>query len=145
MAKVEYKPQGYHTLTPYLVVKDARAQLEFLKKAFDAKEEHVSTRPDGTVMHASLTIGDSKIMLGQSFGEYLPLPCAVYMYVPDCDAVYKQALAAGATSKMPPTDMFYGDRNAGVEDRNGNQWWIGTHIEDVSPEELDRRARAQGR
>lgn len=117
---VDYKPKGYHTLTTYLVVKDARKQLEFLKAAFDAVPEHVSERPDGTVMHASLTIGDSKIMVGQAFGEYPQMPCAVYMYVPDCDAVYQKALAAGATSKQAPANMFYGDRHGGVVDANGN-------------------------
>lgn len=144
MAKVDYKPQGYHTLTPYLVVKDAQKQLDFLKQAFDAKVDFVHKRGD-MIGHASLQIGESKVMLGQSFGEYPPLPAAVYMYVPDCDAVYNKALAAGASSKMAPTDMFYGDRNAGVEDMNGNQWWIGTHIEDVSDEEVERRAKALGR
>jgi uncharacterized glyoxalase superfamily protein PhnB len=73
------------------------------------------------------------------------MPAAIYMYVPDCDAVYKQALAAGATSKMTPSDQFYGDRNAGVEDANGNQWWMATHVEDVSEEELRRRAQAMGK
>jgi PhnB protein len=142
MANVDYRPKGYSTLTPYLVVKDGRAQLEFLKKAFDAKVEFVNERPDGSVGHASLDIGDSKIMIGQAMEGYPPMPAAIYMYVPDCDAVYKSAIAAGGKSKMEPADMFYGDRNGGVEDPNGNQWWMATHIEDVAPEELERRAAA---
>ena len=145
MAKVQPIPAGYRTLTPYLVVKDGRAQLEFIKKAFDAKVEHVSERPDGSVGHASLQVGDSKIMIGQAMAGYPAMPTAIYMYVPDCDAVYKQALAAGATSKVTPADQFYGDRNAGVEDMNGNQWWMATHVEDVSEEELKRRAKAMGK
>jgi PhnB protein len=145
MPKVNPIPPGYRTLTAYLVVKDGRAQLEFLKKAFDAKLEHVSERPDGMVMHASLQVGDSKIMIGQAIPGHLAMPAAIYMYVPDCDAVYKQALAAGATSKMTPADQFYGDRNAGVEDANGNQWWMATHVEDMSEEELKRRAQAMGK
>src|SRR5262249_53603912 len=83
MAKVNPIPPGYRTLTTYLVVKDGRGQLEFLKKAFDAKVDHLSERPDGTVMHASLQIGDSKIMLGQAMPGYPPMPAAIYMYVPD--------------------------------------------------------------
>ena len=145
MSKVNPIPTGYRTLTPYLVVKDGRAQLEFVKKAFDAKVEHVSERPDGSVSHASLQIGDSKIMIGQAMAGYPAMPTAIYMYVPDCDAVYKQALTAGATSKMTPADQFYGDRNAGVEDVNGNQLWMATHVEDVSEEELKRRAQALGK
>src|SRR4051812_6358478 len=145
MAKVDYKPKGYRTLTTYLVVKDGKAQVEFLQKAFDARVEHISKREDGTVGHASLDIGDSKIMLGQSMEGYPPMPAAVYMYVPDCDAAYKKALAAGAKSKMQPADMFYGDRNGGVEDVNGNQWWMATHIEGVAPDELELRAKAQGK
>jgi PhnB protein len=145
MAKVNPIPPGYRTLTPYLVVKDGRAQLEFLEKAFDAKVEHVNERADGSVGHASLDIGDSKIMIGQAIAGYPAMPSAVYMYVPDCDAVYRKALAAGATSKMEPADQFYGDRNAGVEDMNGNQWWMATHVEDVSEEELKRRAQALGK
>lgn len=145
MAKVNPIPPGYRTLTSYLVVKDARAQVEFLKKAFDAKVEHAHERPDGSIGHASLQVGDSKIMVGQAMEGYPAMPTAIYMYVPDCDAVYKRALSAGATSKMTPADQFCGDRNAGVEDMNGNQWWMATHVEDVSEEELKRRAQAMGK
>jgi uncharacterized glyoxalase superfamily protein PhnB len=93
-------------------------------------------------MHAEVTIGDSVIMMGEPMGEFKPMPCMIYVYVEDTDAVYKQALKAGATSVMEPADQFYGDRNAGVKDMAGNLWWIATHVEDVAPEELEKRAQA---
>lgn len=84
-------------------------------------------------------------MMGEPMGEFTAMPTSLYLYVEDADAVYAQALAAGATSVMPPADQFYGDRHGGVRDPNGNIWWIATHIEDVPPEELARRAAAQQR
>jgi PhnB protein len=138
-------PEGYHTITPYLLVKDVRPLIEFLKKAFDAKEVHASALPDGTITHADVLIGDSHLMMGSARGEWQPLPGMVYLYVPDTDAVYKQALAAGATTIMAPADQFYGDRNAGVKDPFGNLWWIATHVEDVPPDELARRHEAHAK
>src|SRR6476619_3899183 len=137
---VEPIPKGFHTVTPYLVVIGVARLIDFLKEAFDAKEMHRSTRPDGTVMHAQVRIGDSPVMMGEAWGDFQPKPMALYLYVPDTDAVYRSAIAAGATSIQEPTDAFYGDRNAGVRDLAGNEWWIATRIEDVSPEELERRA-----
>jgi PhnB protein len=93
-------------------------------------------------MHAELRIGDSVVMLADAAGDFKPLPCALYLYVPDADATYRRALEAGATSVMEPANQFYGDRNAGVKDPTGNQWWIGTHVEDVPPEEMARRRDA---
>lgn len=133
---------GSHTVTPYLVVPGVAKLIDFLKEAFGAKETHRSTRPDGAVMHAEVRIGDSRVMMGEPVGEWKAMPCAIYVYVDDTDAVYKRALQAGATSFMEPADQFYGDRNAGVKDAAGNFWWIATHIEDVSPEELQKRAEA---
>ncbi len=133
-------PEGLHTVTPYLVVSGVAKLIDFLKKAFDATELHRSTRPDGTVMHAQVRIGDSPIMMGEAMGEFPVKTASLYMYVPDTDAVYKRAVAAGAVSIMEPMDMFYGDRNGGVKDFAGNEWWIATHIEDVPPAELERRA-----
>src|SRR5262249_30794000 len=133
-------PDGFHTVTPYLVVDGASKLIEFLKAAFDAEEVYASKMPDGTIMHAQVRIGDSMIMLAQSGGPYPPLPCAIYLYVKDADAAYKRALKAGATSLMEPADMFYGDRNGGVKDASGMQWWIATHIEDVPPEEMKKRS-----
>ena len=135
-------PDGFHTVTPYLVVSGAARLIEFLERAFDGKATVCSTKPDGTIGHAEVRIGDSAIMMGEACGEWKALPCAIYLYVPDTDAVYRRALEAGATSIMEPADQFYGDRNAGVKDPCGNLWWIATHIEDVSPEELKRRAAA---
>jgi uncharacterized glyoxalase superfamily protein PhnB len=138
---VDPVPEGYHTVTPYLVVEDAARFVEFLHHAFDATELDRSVRKDGTVMHAAVRIGDSNIMIGGANEEHDAFPGMLYLYVPNVDRVYTQALEAGADSLMKPTDQFYGDRNAGVQDRWGNQWWIGTHIEDVSADELSRRER----
>jgi PhnB protein len=135
-------PEGFHTITPYLIVKDASKFIDFAKQAFDAQEIHRTAQPDGTVMHAQLKIGDSMIMLGEAMGEWKPIPAALYLYVNDVDQVYKQAIKAGATSVMEVADQFYGDRHGGVKDAYGNQWWIATHIEDVSPDELERRSQA---
>lgn len=135
-------PEGYHTLTPYLVINDAALEIDFLQNAFGAKVEHCSRRPTGEIMHASLQVGTSKLMLGQAAGPFKALPAAIYMYVEDVDAVYRRALEAGAKSTMEPSNQFYGDRNAGVEDANGITWWLGTHIEDIPEEELARRSAA---
>ena len=133
-------PEGYHTVTPYLVVEGANRLLAFLEAAFGAKVLYRTDRPDGEVAHAEIQIGDSRVMLSGSQPQWPALPCALYLYVEDCDALYAQALAAGAKSTQEPADMFYGDRHGGVIDPSGNQWWIATHIEDVSPEELERRS-----
>ena len=132
-------PDGYHTVTPYLVVEDAGKLLEFLTAAFDARIISSHKRPDGKVAHAEVKVGDSILMLGSAQGDTKPIPTALYMYVPDCDALYRRALAAGATSIGEPKDQFYGDRHGGVKDPCGNSWWLATHIEDVSEEELERR------
>ena len=135
-------PDGFHTVTPYLTVHGVSKLIDFLKQAFEAKEVHLMSRADGSVMHAELKIGDSIIMMGEPIGELKAAPCYLYLYVNDTDAVYKRALQAGAISVMEPADQFYGDRNAGVQDPSGNYWWIGTHKEDVPPEELAKRAEA---
>ncbi len=140
---VHWVPQGLQRVTPYMIVPDAVRTIDFLKCVFDAKEIEIMKQPDGGVRHAAVKIGDSVIMMGEPTGELKAMPCGLYIYVPDTDAVYKRALEAGATSIMAPADQFYGDRNAGVKDWDGNFWWIGTHIEDVSPEETKRRAAAR--
>jgi len=137
-------PDGYHSITPYLVVPDIQVVLDFVQRAFDAEVTQLIKTPDGTPMHAEVQIGDSKVMMGQPRDGTAPMPAMLYIYVADTDATYQRALDAGATSEMAPEDQFYGDRNAGVVDTVGNRWWIGTHIEDVSPEELQRRAAARG-
>jgi PhnB protein len=134
-------PDGFHSVTPYLVVPGVARLMAFLKQAFGAEETHpVMKRPDGTIMHAEMRVGDSILMMGEPMGKYAPMPSSYYLYVPDTDAVYQRALEAGATSEMAPATQFYGDRNAGVKDPCGNLWWIATHLEDVSPEELQRRS-----
>jgi uncharacterized glyoxalase superfamily protein PhnB len=136
-------PDGYHTITPYLVVPGAAKVVDFVKKAFGAEIIHHMAKPDGTLMHAEIQIGDSRIMLGDASGAKSgAMPGVLYMYVPDCDAVYRKALQAGGTSISEPADQFYGDRHGGVMDSAGNQWWIATHKEDVSSEEMMKRAQA---
>ncbi len=132
-------PDGYHTITPYFVTKNSREFIEFLKKAFNAESVSMSESPDGKVMHAEIRIGDSMMMLSEASESYPAVNGLIYLYVNDTDAIYKQALEAGAESLMEPADQFYGDRNAGVKDTFGNTWWIGTHIENVSEEEIGKR------
>jgi uncharacterized glyoxalase superfamily protein PhnB len=134
-------PDGYHTITPYLISSNAEELLTFLKKAFGAKEVGIMRGPDGSIGHADLTVGDSHIMLSQANAQHAAMQAGIYLYVPDTDATYRAALAAGATSTMEPADQFYGDRNAGVKDTQGNMWWIGTHVEDVDPDEIQRRGK----
>ena len=135
-------PDGYHSITPYLSVPGVAKLLDFLKQAFEAQELHRMPRPDGTIMHAAVRIGDSLVMMGEPMGSAPPMFGTLYLYVHDVDAVYKRALQAGATSTSEPADQFYGDRSAGIKDPLGNQWWIATHKEDVPPEEIARRAEA---
>ena len=136
-------PDGYHTVTPYLVVRDVPRLIDFLRQAFGATEIMRSARPDGSIMHAEVTIGDSRVMMGEASTEWPPMPGCVHLYVVDTDALYHLALQAGAKSLREPTDQFYGDRMAGVQDPIGNQWWIATRTENVSPAEIARRAAAR--
>ncbi len=132
-------PDGFHTVTPYLVVENAAKLLDFLQAAFDAEVVEKMALPDGTVNHAVARVGDSIIMMGTTRPPYPPMPTMLYLYVPDVDSLYAKALAAGATSIRELVDEFYGDRVGAVKDACGNQWWLATHIEDVSREELQRR------
>ena len=132
-------PAGFHTVTPYLLVDGAERLIEFCKAAFDGKEMHRTSLPGGMIMHAQVRIGDSMIMVADARPEAPARQSAIYLYVPDTDAVYQRAVEAGGHSIMEPTDQIYGDRNAGVTDPTGTIWWIGTHIEDISEEELHRR------
>jgi PhnB protein len=119
---------SYRTVTPYLVVPDADAELEFLKTAFGGVEVTCARNPDGAVMHAEIRIGDSLVMMGQAGGAVQALNAALYLWVPDVDGSYAKALAAGAVSQAAPEDKPYGHRNAGVVDRNGITWWIGSPV-----------------
>jgi PhnB protein len=132
-------PEGYHTVTPYLTVADAEAQIDFLKRAFGAEENYRHADDKGRASHAEVRIGTSMVMIGQAREQWTPRPGTFYLYVEDVDAVYKRAVAAGGKSLPEPTDEPYGDRSSGVEDSQGNQWWVGTHIENVSAEEIQRR------
>jgi len=134
-------PEGFHTVTPYLVVQGAAKVIDFLKGAFDAQEIHRSARPDGTVMHAQLKIGSSMVMIADAMDKYPPMTTSLYLYVTDTDAAYRSAMKAGGVSIMEPMNQFYGDRNAGVKDPAGNQWWMATHVEDVSTQEMERRQK----
>lgn len=141
-------PDGYHTATPYLIVKGATDALAFYKKAFGATELFRMAGPDGRIGHAEIRIGDSHIMLadevpGMGFVSPQTLggsPISLMLYVPDVDKVFQQALAAGATTQRPVQNQFYGDRSGTLKDPFGHVWTIGTHVEDVPPDELRRRA-----
>jgi PhnB protein len=140
---VQAIPEGFHTLTPYFSVPEAPQFIEFLKKAFNAKDTYVVTFPDGTLLSAEVQVGDSMVIVSEADPDdplYKAVPANVYMYVPDVDAVYRNAIKAGAKRIQEPADQFWGDRNAIVEDLAGNHWWIATHKEDISSEELVRRA-----
>lgn len=141
----DFKPDGYHTITPYLVVPDIPQQIAFLEAVFGATAIEQMSFDDGTVNHAEVAIGDSRVMMGRAPEGRAPTGAMLYVYVPDTDATYRRALAAGATSVQEPNDAYYGDRNAGVADSAGNQWWIATHIEDVDHDELERRNRVARR
>lgn len=138
-------PDGFPTVTPYLVVKGVGPLIDFLKQAFDASELEIMKRPDGRIMHAEVKIGNSPIMLGEVGDQNSPMPTTLYMYVEDTDATYKSALAAGATSIMEPIDRYWGDRNAAVQDASGNRWWLATRVEEVPPDELRKRAEKAAR
>jgi uncharacterized glyoxalase superfamily protein PhnB len=136
-------PEGYHTITPYLVVRDAAQTIEFLKKAFGAEQvfDPMMT-PDGKIMHGEFKVGDSRVMISDASEQHPAMQCMLHLYVPDVDAVYKRAVAVGGKSVTEPKDQFYGDRGGGVKDPAGNYWHIATHKEDVAPAELKKRADA---
>ena len=142
-------PEGYHSLTPYLIVNDAAGAITFYQEAFGATEVMRMDAPGGRVGHAELRIGDSRIMLADEFpdmGARGPkaiggTPVSLHLYVEDVDAVAKRAVAAGAKEVRPAKDQFYGDRLGTVEDPFGHVWHISTHVEDVPPDELKRRAQ----
>jgi uncharacterized glyoxalase superfamily protein PhnB len=132
-------PENYRTVTPCLIVKDAAKLIDFLRDAFDAKEIVRFDDPEGKVAHAELKIGDSMLMIGESNAEFPPMPSMIHLYVEDADAIYQRALNAGAQTVKELVDQFYGDRSGSVRDSFGNQWWIATHIEDLSDEEIHKR------
>jgi PhnB protein len=126
-----YKPKGLHNVNPYLHPLRAEPLIAFLKRAFAAEEIAKYASPDGVVHHAEIRVGDSVVEMGEAHGKYETMAAMFYLYVPNVDDVYRQAVAAGATSFQEPTDQFYGDRTAAVKDNYGNKWYIATHIKDV--------------
>jgi PhnB protein len=150
MSKVPFQPAGYHSVTPYLALKDARAAVEFYRRAFGAELVMKLTMPDGNYAHAEIKIGDSHIMMAEEnrqWGNQSPLtlggsPVSFMIYVPDVDAAFARALAAGCTEVRPVEDQFYGDRTGTLKDPYGYQWSLGTHIEDVSEAEGQKRMEA---
>lgn len=134
-------PHGYHSVTPYLTVRDAPKVLAFLKQAFGAEiAKEPLKRPDGTIMHAQVKIGDSHVMIAEESEMAKAAPSSLYLYVPNVDSVYQQAIKAGGKTIMQPVDMFYGDRSGGVKDPSGNSWFVATRKEDLTPQELAKRA-----
>ena len=141
-SKVRPIPKDCHSITPYLLVPDVSRLIEFLKRAFGGVERAKITRPNGTVLHAQVRVGDSLVMIGEPQPPWKPKPCMLYLYVRDIDATYKRAVKAGARSVVKPVDAFYGDRHACVRDVADNVWWIATRIENVSLKETQKRATA---
>jgi PhnB protein len=147
MSDVKPIPAGYHSVTPYLIIKNAAEALEFYKRAFGATEALRLEAPDGSIAHAEIKIGDSHIMLGEqneAMGFLGPkavggTPVGLMIYVENVDAMFAQAVKAGARELQPVTDQFYGDRSGRIEDPFGHHWTIATHIEDLTQEEIDRR------
>lgn len=143
-------PEGFHTVTPYVTIRNAADAIEFYKEAFGARETFRWADPDGSIRHAEILVGDSQIMLTEEspeFGMSGPQslggsPVHMFLYVEDGDALFDRAIAAGATELMPMEDQRDGDRRGGVTDPFGHVWWIATQIEDVSREEIQRRYEA---
>jgi PhnB protein len=145
MTQVKAIPEGFHTITPHLTVRDANRAIGFYKKAFGAEVLHVAPAPGGKVMHAALRIGDSVLMLNDEFPEMggaLAPPAsggsgvALHIYLENVDAAFERAVSAGATVKMPVMDMFWGDRYGQVMDPFGHKWSLATHVRDVSEDEM---------
>src|SRR5688500_9848103 len=152
MGTVNPTPEGYHTITPYLCVKGAADAIAFYKKAFGAEERCRMRGPDGkSIMHAEIQIGDSIVMLADEcpeMGGKAPTTLkgttgSLNIYVNDVDAAFKRAVAAGAKATMPPANMFWGDRFCKLSDPFGHDWSMATHVEDVPPQDMQRRMEEQ--
>jgi uncharacterized glyoxalase superfamily protein PhnB len=134
-------PDGFHSVTPLLMVDEAEKLIKFIEQAFNGKQTSAFKTSDKKIMHATVRIGDSEIMISDAMDRTPSGTSRLYLYVEDVDKMYNQALEAKGTSLRSPTDEFYGDRSAGIRDTWGNEWWIATHQEDVSSEEMERRKR----
>ncbi|HKQ98742.1 MAG TPA: VOC family protein [Candidatus Polarisedimenticolia bacterium] len=150
MAPVRPVPEGFHTITPHLVIDGAPRAMEFYKKAFGAEELKRIPGPGGKLMHAEMKIGDSVLMLCDEFPKYGAVgpksssPVVIHLFVNDVDKVFSQAVAAGATAVMPPTDALWGDRYGKVTDPFGHSWSLATHKEDLTPQQIAERMKAAG-
>jgi len=142
MSKPHYMPEGFRTITPYFVVEDGAGFLGFLERVFEAREISTYRGPDGRIMHSEVGFGDSIIEFGEAGGPWRPMRLNLHVYVPDTDATYARAVAAGAKSLREPTDEAYGERSAGIEDPAGNVWWIATRIAEETTEQVARRKAA---
>ena len=131
--------EGFRAITPYLFAQNAAQLIEFISKAFGGEEVYRKQRPDGAITHAEMRVGDSMLMLGEATEQFGPMPTSIYLYVSDSDSVYQNALRVGGTSVFPIMTLPNGERYGGVKDPCGNVWWIATHVEDVPPEEEERR------
>ena len=134
-APVKAVPEGFHTITPYVMIQGVAQVLDFLTRAFDAQVIRRQADATGVVRHADVRIGTSMVMLAEAVGGWKSMPASLYLYVPDVDATYRQAIQAGGTSMGEPKDQHYGDRMGGVKDPAGNFWWIASRKEDLSDEE----------
>ena len=134
-------PEGLHTVTPHITVDGAANYIDLLKRAFGAVELSRSTIPTGKIIHATVRIGDSVLMLGEATDRSSAIAGSFYIYVDDADAVYRAALSAGGESLEKPADRFWGDRVGTIKDFAGNKWLIATHVEDVSSDEIAKRAQ----
>jgi PhnB protein len=150
MANVKPIPDGYNSITPYLIIRGAKKAMEFYAKAFGARETFKMLDDRGEIGHAEMRIGNSIFMFAEEkpdFPHKSPAtlggsPVSILLYVEDCDAVFNRAVEAGGKVERPLANQFYGDRTGGVKDPFGFSWYIATHVEDVSPEEMERRAKA---
>jgi PhnB protein len=132
-------PEGFHAITPYLFAQGASRLIDFISAAFEGELISHQKRPGGAVMHATMRIRDSMLMLADPTPEFGPMPSSIYLYVTDCDAVYQRTLSSGGISVFPMMTLPSGERYGGVKDPCGNIWWIATHVEDVPPEQQERR------
>ena len=137
--KVRAKPDGYQSVIPYLIVPDPQGLLDFAVSVLGGEITECNKGSDGGILHGEVRVGDSLIMVGRAGEGRQPMPAMLYLYGDDCDGRYQAALAKGAEPIMPPQDMFYGDRHGGVRDQNGVEWWFATRLENLSPQELERR------
>ena len=132
-------PKGFHTVNPYITADGADKVVTFLQKAFGAEIDHEPMkRPDGKLMHATLRVGDSMVMIAEASERAKAMPASLYLYLPDVDAAYQRAIKAGATSVMEPADQFYGDRVYAARDPEGHVWSFGQTVREVSREEAER-------